>query len=336
MIPKLAVNAYRARLLPLIALTLALAACATPFRVPVASARHPMITNGYFTLASGARLPYRDWLPVGRPRAIVLALHGFNDSRNAWAMPAPRLTAAGIAVFAPDQRGFGAAPDRGDWPGTARLVRDTRQMVAILHRRYRATRLIVMGESMGGATSLLLGAQGDPDVSAYVLIAPAVWGGKALSPALRASIALADTFVPWLRLTGQQADIRATDNMAALRALSEDPLTIHATRIASIAGLTRLMGRAQAACAHFAPPHALILYGGHDELVPKSAMAQCWRALPLSTGTRLAYYRQDYHLMLLDHQRARPTTDIIDFILHPNSPLASAATTNAMIFMAEH
>jgi hypothetical protein len=110
MIPNLVVNAYRAGLCLLI--SLALAGCAAPFRVPTASARHPIITDGYFTLASGQSLPYRDWLPKQPPRAVVLALHGFNDSRDAWAMPAPHLAAAGIAVFAPDQRGFGAAPGR--------------------------------------------------------------------------------------------------------------------------------------------------------------------------------------------------------------------------------
>ncbi len=331
MIPNLVVNAYRAGLCLLI--SLALAGCAAPFRVPTASARHPIITDGYFTLASGQALPYRDWLPKQPPRAVVLALHGFNDSRDAWAMPAPHLAAAGIAVFAPDQRGFGAAPGRGDWPGSARLVRDARQMAAILHQRYPSVPLTLMGESMGGAIGLVLGAQGDADVASYVLISPAVWGGTALAWPLRASLAVADTFVPWLRLTGRQAAVRASDNIPALIAFSNDPLTIHATRIATLAGLTRLMGEAQADCAKFAPAHALILYGGHDQLIPKSAMAACWHALP---NVRTAYYKPDYHLMLLDHERATPTRDIIGFILHPDHPLGSDAATNAMIFTAQH
>ncbi|MDD2875687.1 MAG: alpha/beta fold hydrolase [Acidiphilium sp.] len=334
MIPNLAVNAYRAGLL--ILAILALSGCAAPFRIPTSTARHPIVTDGDFTLASGARLPYRAWRPGRDPRAVVLALHGFNDSRDAWVMPAPRLAAAGIAVFAPDQRGFGAAPGRGYWPGTARLVSDARQMVATLHRRFPGVPLSVMGESMGGAVALLLGAQGDAAVASYVLVSPAVWGGKALASPLRASLAITNMFAPGLRLTGQQAHIRASDNIPALIAFSQDPLTIHATRIATIAGLARLMGQAQAACARFAPPHALILYGGHDQLIPKSAMAACWRELPASSSDRTAYYPPDYHLMLLDHQRATPTDDIIGFILHPNRPLRSDAATNAMIFSAEH
>jgi acylglycerol lipase len=331
MIPTLVVNAYRYGLMVLI--VFALTGCSGPFRLPVASGAHPIVTDGYFTLHDGARLPYRDWLPQSRPRAVVLALHGFNDSRDAWAGIAPLMTARGIALFAQDQRGFGLAPQRGYWPGGNRLVDDARQMAATLHARYPGVPLTVMGGSMGGAVALVLGAQGDAAVSSYVLIAPAVWGGKAMAWRLRASLTVADTFVPGLRLTGRQAAVRASDNTPALIAFSNDPLTIHATRIATLAGLTRLMARAQADCARFAPANALILYGGHDQLIPKTAMAACWHALPRG---RIAYYPHDYHLMLLDHERATPSRDIIGFILHPRRPLHSDAATNAMIFSAQH
>jgi acylglycerol lipase len=335
-IPASAVVAKRLARLVMVLAVLCLAGCAIPFRVPVASAGHSITTSGDFILNNGARLPYRSWLPRQPPRAIVLALHGFNDSRDAWDVPAPAFTAAGIAIYAPDQAGFGLAPRRGFWPGSKRLVADARAMVTILHRRYPHTRLIVLGESMGGAAGLLLGAEGDAQVNGYVLIAPAVWGGRTMSPAVHLTANIADTFMPWLRLTGQAAHIAASDNLRALIAFSENPLTIHATSMASAAGLIRLMGRAQTACAKFAPRHALILYGGHDQLIPKHAMASCWRMIPRLNGITLAYYPPDYHLMLLDHERASPVRDIIAFILHPAQLLNSPAPAQATIFLAEH
>ena len=313
-----------------------LVSCAGRIRQPAPSFRHPIITTGYFSLRPSMRLPYRVWRPKGRPQAMVLALHGFNDSRDAFAMPGPAFAAAGILLVAPDQQGFGAAPGRGHWPGTAVLLADARKMLAELHDQHPRIPLVLMGESMGAAEALLLAAQGDADVASYILVSPAVWGGTAMAPPLRIATALAGTLAPNVRLTGRQAHIRASDNTAALIALSEDPLTIVVTRLGAVAGLVRLMGRAQAACHDFAPPHALVLYGGHDELIPKSAMARCWRAMPADPGVVLAYYPEDYHLMLLDHQRAIPTRDIIDFILHPNHPLPSEAAVNALIFSAEH
>lgn len=330
----MAVFSYRLRRLTPLLTLLALTACAAPFRVPAGSAAHPIVTDGYFHLPDGMRLPYRDWLPAGKPRATVLALHGFNDSRDAWATIGPALARAGIAVYAPDLPGFGATADRGNWVGAARLAGAARSLVVMLRHRYPAVPLTVMGESMGGAVALLLGAQGDADIASYVLISPAVWGGKAMARPLRASLALADLAAPWMRLTGRQAHIKASDDIKALIVLGKDPLTIKATRIATLAGLVRLMDRAQAACARFAPSHALILYGGHDHLIPKAAMADCWRTLPTAPGVRLGFYPPDYHLMLLDHERAIPRADIRAFILHPDRPLPSDAATDAIIFEA--
>ncbi len=71
-------------------------------------------------------------------------------------IPAPDFAAAGIAVFAPDQRGFGATSVRGYWPGTQALVDDTRTMARLLHQRYPHAKLILMGESMGAAVLMCL------------------------------------------------------------------------------------------------------------------------------------------------------------------------------------
>src|SRR5271166_3847644 len=84
----------------------------------------PAEAAGAFVMPDGVRLPFRRWLPAGEPVAVVLALHGMNDSRDAWEIPAPDLAAAGIAVFSPDQRGFGEAPRRGFWPGLPAMVDD--------------------------------------------------------------------------------------------------------------------------------------------------------------------------------------------------------------------
>ncbi len=76
---------------------------------------HP-VPDDVFTMADGARLPARVWLPPDgqAPAAVILALHGFNDSRDQWALPAPVFADAGIAVYAPDQRGFGDTAARAD------------------------------------------------------------------------------------------------------------------------------------------------------------------------------------------------------------------------------
>ena len=322
-----------ARNLAALFLGLALAGCAAvPFGVPKPRPGSPIVTSGVFALPDGARLPYRLYPAAGQLRAVVLALHGYTDSRDGWAMLATVLNARGIAIYAPDQSGFGATANRGQWPGTAVLVDEARDMAVILRARYPRQRLVLMGESMGGAIGLLLGASADPPpVDAYVLSAPAVWGGAALNPFYRAVLDVSARVAPAKRLTGGIAHIKASDNIAALIAFGRDPLTIRAPRLDNVAGLVRLMGAPQAACAAFDQP-ALILYGGKDQLIPPAATARCWQALPAAAPVVLAYYPPDYHLIERDLERGVPDQDILAYIL--GASLLSSAPSAATVFLA--
>ncbi len=316
-----------------LALLLWLTGCVPiPFGIPKGTPDHPIITSGVFTLSNGARLPYRLYPAQGPVQAVVLALHGYTDSRDGWLILAKSLNAAGITVYAPDQSGFGATANRGHWPGTAVLLAEARFMVAQLRAQYPDTKLVLMGESMGGAEAILLGASPHPPpVDEYVISAPAVWGGDALNPAYHMAMKLAEIFVPAKRLTGNAAHVRASDNEAAFIAFGEDPLTIHAPSVDNVAKLVALMGDAQAACGQFHQP-ALILYGGHDQLIPAEAMRKCWAQIPQTAPVVLAYYPPDYHLIERDLERATPTDDIIGYIL--GQGVQSEAPSAATVFLA--
>lgn len=321
------------RVLPKLAPVLALAACAPiPFGVPQGKPGHPIITSGYFALPDGARLPYRLYPSQGKVRAVILALHGYTDSRDGWEMLADILTPQGIAIYAPDQSSFGATKNRGYWPGTQTLVDEARDEAVQLRAQYPGVKLFVMGESMGGGIGLLLGAEPNPPpVDGYILSAPAVWGGAAMNPFYRATLRVTAFLTPAKRLTGRGVHIKASDNRAALIAFGEDPLTIHAPRVDHLAGVVELMGEAQAACGGFRQ-HALILYGGHDELIPKAAMRSCWEAIPRDAPVTLAYYPPDYHLIPRDLERAVPSADILAFI--EGRGLPSGAPSQATIFLS--
>ncbi len=94
----------------------------------------PRITHSALIAADGAVLPLRKWLPKHEVKAVILALHGFNDYSNAFTMPAPLWAERGIASYAYDQRGFGGAPLRHSWAGSAQLVADVVTATRILRR----------------------------------------------------------------------------------------------------------------------------------------------------------------------------------------------------------
>jgi acylglycerol lipase len=300
----------------------------------VPAAAPPPVQDGTFIMRDGLQLAYRSWLPEGPLRAVALALHGMNDSRDAWEVPGPDFAAAGIAVFAPDQRGFGATPDRGRWAGAAAMTDDAAAMLQQISSAHPGVRVVAIGESMGAAVLMRLAATEPPRaVSGYVLVSPAVWGRAEMDVWLRSGLWLVSHVIPDFSVEGGgPIRVWASDNIAALRRLSRDPLTLHHTRFASVRGLVDLMDDALAAAPRLQVP-ALMLYGAHDELVPKHAMRAAWRAVPPDRQVRLAYYPNDYHLMLRDLGRAAPIGDILGWLTDGSAPLPSGADIAARVWL---
>src|SRR5258707_3327242 len=163
---------------------------------PMSSLSSPQLAGDRMVAADGAALPLRRWLPEGRPRAVMLALHGFNDYSYAFAGAGAAWAKNGIATYAYDQRSFGAAPGRGRWPGAARLAGDAEAAAQLLRQRYPGTPLYLLGESMGGAVAVLsascrIGGP-RPDVDGVILVAPAVWGRQTMNVVERIGLWLAN------------------------------------------------------------------------------------------------------------------------------------------------
>lgn len=303
----------------------ALAGCA-PLTIPAGPPRvAPTLLVDAVRVSDGTELPLHEWRPAGEPTAVIVALHGFNDYGRFFAAPGAWLADRGVRSYAYDQRGFGRAPNRGVWPGTATLVGDLRDTVAAVRARHPDTPLVVLGESMGGAVALVATTNG-PGLAAdgVVLAAPAVRGRGTLSAVERAALWLSAHTLPALTLSGRGLGIRASDNDAMLRALGRDPLVIKQTRVDAVWGLVDLMTAAAAAAPRLDGP-ALILYGANDELVPPTPTRRFLADLPPGGGWRAAVYADGYHMLLRDLDAETVWTDIAAWIADPAAALPSGA-----------
>ena len=123
-----------------------------------------------------------------------------------------------------------------------------RSGVRLAAARHPGLPVYLMGDSMGCAVALRALADPDaPQVAGAILVAPAVWGGKAMNPAFRFGIWFAAHTTPWNYATGRGLRRVPSDNVEMLRKLGRDPLVIKATRIDTVDGLTSLMDAALAA-----------------------------------------------------------------------------------------
>lgn len=303
-----------------------LGACA-PTTVPMGlPAATPQLTDDRIVAADGTILPLTTWKPDGTPRAVILALHGFNDYSNAFAEPGPEWTAQGIITYAYDQRGFGRSRDIGLWPGTETLVADLETTTGLIAKRHPGIPLYVLGESMGGAVVMVAAAQHRlAPASGVILIAPAVRGRETLNMFDRAGLWFFAHTVPWLAgQPGGRAFHYPSDNIAMLRKYSRDPLVIKDTRIDAVWGLVNLMDAGLNAARQFDAP-ALIQIGGRDDLIPDSPTKLMIERLPASPPAgprRIAVYADGYHMLLRDLHGELPIRDIAFWVLNPGSTAA--------------
>jgi alpha-beta hydrolase superfamily lysophospholipase len=291
----------------------------------------PRITDHEIITTDGAHLPLRVWLPKGKTKAVILAVHGFNDYSNAFEGAGTALAFRGIATYAYDQRGFGEAPLRGRWVGRWQLAADVTLASRLIRARYPGVPLYILGESMGGAVVVvaMTGEAGipRPEADGLILVAPAVWSRGTMNVFERAALWAAIRVLPTTTVTGQGVvHVRPSDNIAMLRAFSADPLVIKETRVDAIYGLVDLMDAALAAGPKLDVP-LLYLYGEHDEIVPKTPTELMIAHLPGAAASRqrVAWYPNGYHMLLRDLEAAVVVGDVASWIAQQRAPLPSGA-----------
>ncbi len=297
-------------------------ACADPQVQEFSAKRHePVLQLDALVASDGARLPMRSWLPKAAPKAVIIGLHGMNDYSNAFTLPGEFLSRQGVAVYAYDQRGFGASPNAGIWPGEDNLVSDLWDMVTVLKKHHPQTPVYVMGESMGGAVAIAAFSRADaPQVDGVILSAPAVWGGEAMNPFYRSTLWLVSHIVPDKIFTGEGLKIMASDNIPMLRELGRDPLVLKGSRADSLLGLVRLMGAGYDNMHTLRVP-MLVLYGDNDQVIPKAAVQSALSTV--HTPATFAYYPKGYHMLLRDLNRDVPAQDVTGWLLSDRAALPS-------------
>src|SRR5581483_9485120 len=262
----------------------------------------PFMTFNTVYAADGARLPLRSFLPAGPPRAVLIGVHGFNDYSNAFSEAGLHFKHSGVALYAYDQRGFGAAPDRGRWVGPAQLIDDLRLVVTLVRRRHPGVPVYLIGESMGGALLMVAMTQPDPPpVDGVILVSPAVRGRATLTSLQRGVLSAMDAAMPWFTVTGQGIPIIASDNITMLRQLAGDPMVIRHTRIDTLRGLVDLMDAGSKAAPRLTAP-TLVLAGERDEIItPVPTCLMLADLPPRPPGAwRFMLYPRGYHMLLRD------------------------------------
>ena len=287
----------------------------------------PELLANNIRMSDGVELKLARFFPEERkPRAILLALHGYNDYRNAFKEPAVYLNEARIAIYAYDQRGFGESLSRGFWPGTQTLTGDLRTAAALVRAKHPKVPLYLLGNSMGSAVLLVATAEAPVYVDGIILAAPAARSRETMLFFTPMSLWIAAHTIPWVKLDSRGLALRISDNVPMLKNLEKDPHILRESRIDTYYGLVNLMDKAFASIPRIKKP-TLLLYGEEDTLIPNDIFRAMLDKLPTSKpkDLKIAVYEKGFHLLLRDLAAKTVLEDIVVWIEDRERVLPSGA-----------
>lgn len=267
----------------------------------------------------GHRVSYRT---AGHGGPVVLLIHGIVGCAEQWDQVVP-LLAERYTVVAPDLLGHGqSAKPRGDYSlgAYAASVRDL--LVALGHRR--AT---VVGHSLGGGVAMQFAYEYPPFAERLVLVSSGGLGREVHLMLRAATLPGSEVVLPLIaheRLHGVGAAIGGLLGRLGLRAgtdLAEmargygsladagaRQAFIHTLRAVLDIGGQRVSATDRLYLAAMLP--SLIIWGGHDPLIPVEHASVANRGLP---GSRLEVFEDAGHFPQL-HDPVRFAHTLTDFI----------------------
>ncbi len=321
----LSISVALIKIIYVVVFMLLVSACSPVIQKPGSFIQEPTLTNNAYLTADGVKLPLYQWHSEDQERAVIIALHGFNDYGRFFNDAAQFLANDGIVSYAYDQRGFGGSELPGLWAGVDAYVKDLHIFVLLIQKKHQGLPVYLLGESMGGAVVLAASSQhGFPHVDGLILSAPAVWGRDVMPWYQRWLLAITAHTVPQMHLTGSGLEITPSDNVEMLRALGRDPLVIKETRVDAVYGLANLMDLALQSSAEVSIPVCL-LYGDRDEIIPSNAVIKMLESMHSRERLTIALYEKGYHMLLRDLGAETVWRDIANWIFEPASPLPSGA-----------
>ncbi|MFQ6089548.1 MAG: alpha/beta hydrolase [Candidatus Methanofastidiosia archaeon] len=111
----------------------------------------------------------RAWEPRKKTDKAILILHGITAHSGPYEPMAKPLSTLGFSVFGLDLRGHGLSDgNRGDYPSRKRLIKDLCETISFLKQKFSI--LILLGHSLGVASSLIAATHCPGDIDGLILL----------------------------------------------------------------------------------------------------------------------------------------------------------------------
>lgn len=176
---------------------------------------------------------------------------------------------------------------------------------------------------MGGAVALVTADEG-VEIDGLILLATALRSRDTFGPVASAGLWFFAHTIPWMPSGPTSIDYRPTDNPKTLERLRNDPLMLRQVRLDMGYGLVDLMDEARRSASRVEVPY-IMLHGLGDRIVPQEPVRAAIEVMPRRPDSKLAFYKNGYHLLLRDKEGRTVADDVAVWIADHGAPLPSRA-----------
>ncbi len=281
---------------------------------------------------------FKQWDALNSEKAIILAVHGYNDYSNSFKTPATFLSKFGISTFAIDLRGFGKNNDRGEWYPLEIHMQDVKYFLKKLKKDNKDKKIFILGESMGGAIVLSTILKYEIHVDGVILIAPAIWNFSEKNKIKSVLLSAISKLLPNLKIRGSSyVSVKPSNNQKMLKELSKDKLFIHEPKLRSMNGIVKLMDESFIYAKNYfnnLKSRTLLIIPAIDEIVPRKPLMEILKTQEAKKNIEkrltIGLYENNYHMILRDINGDDITREIKEWIYETKNIESLYSFTNSI------
>ena len=262
-------------------------------------------------MADGTKLLVQAWAPVGKPRGVLILVHGLKDYGDRYAELAAATTAAGFATYAFDLRGHGDSEGDRVWVERFdRYVEDLGVIFTHVSKAQPDLPIFLFGHSMGGAIVTLYVEESHPSLAGLITSGGAL-DLEAPAPVVAAA-KLFSSIAPRMGILDLD-DSKFCRDEKVVASMHVDPMIYDGKGPARTAA--ELIGAVQRVGLHFEAVTlpVLAMHGSADVVTPPSGS----KRLVATAGTKdatLKLYEGDFHDLLHEPNAAQVRADIVAWL----------------------
>jgi len=180
--------------------------------------------EGNFKGKGNSNLYWRCWLPDGKPKAIIVAVHGLGEHISRYDNLVNHVVPRGYAIYGLDHFGHGKSTGQRVYVDRFQVfVDDLKTFYDMVAKDNPGFKIFMLGHSMGGLIAGEYTAQHQQDLAGLILSAPLFSPGASVSPAVISMARVLSVITPKM---GVQAldSAHLSHDKAIVEAYDNDPL----------------------------------------------------------------------------------------------------------------